>query len=70
MYPSLEIYQIKQPAMPLSPNSKRIAAQIIVEYIKTPQNQAIPMCPSLEIYQIKQPALPHTSIWSESPRKS
>ena len=30
MYPSLEIYQIKQPALPHTSNSKRIAAQIIV----------------------------------------
>ena len=68
MYPSLEIYQIKQPAMPLSPNSKRISAQIIVKYIKIPQKQAIPMYPLLqtfqvhEIFQIYQINLLHRSI--------
>ena len=29
MYHLLQTYQIKQPAMPLSPNSKRISAQVI-----------------------------------------
>ena len=30
MYHLLQTYKIKQPAMPLSPNSKRTSAQIIV----------------------------------------
>ena len=68
MYPPLEIYQFKQPAIPLSPNSKRISARIIAKYIGTPQIQAIPMYLTLkntrnssktsQIHQIKQPALP------------
>ena len=74
MYPSLEIYQFKQPALPHTKSSKQISAQIIAKYIGTPQNYAIPMYlnflnPSkipvtpqkhLQIYQKKQPALPHT----------
>ncbi len=37
MYHLLQTYQIKQPALPLSLNSKRISARIIVKYIGTPQ---------------------------------
>ena len=47
MYLPLQVYQIKQPALPHTSNSKRISAQIIVKHIGTPQNQAIPMYPSL-----------------------
>ena len=35
------IKQIKQPALPLSPNSKRISAQIKVKYIKIPRKHLI-----------------------------
>ena len=48
MYHLLQTYQIKQPALPYTSNSKRIAAQIIVKYIGTPQKQAIPMYPPLK----------------------
>ena len=36
MYPSLEIYQFKQPALPHTPNSKRISAQIIMKIHRNP----------------------------------
>ena len=48
MYHLLQTYQIKQPALPLSLNSKRISARIIVKYIGTPQKQAISMYPTLK----------------------
>ena len=56
MYLPLQIYQIKQPALPHTSNSKRISAQIIVKHIGIPQNQAIPMYHNFNtslIYQIK-----------------
>ena len=37
MYLPLQIYQIKQPALPHTSNSKRISAQIIVKYIRLPK---------------------------------
>ena len=65
-----QIHQFKQPAIPLSPNSKRISARIIVKYIGTPQKRAIPMYLTLkntpdlskyiQIHQFKQPANPHS----------
>ena len=50
MYLPIQVYQIKQPALPHTSNSKQISAQIIVKYIGTPQKQAIPMYPTLKIY--------------------
>ena len=35
--PPLQVYQIKQPALPHTSNSKRISAQIIVKPIETPK---------------------------------
>ena len=37
MYHLLQTYQIKQPALPHTSNSKRISAQIIVKPIETPK---------------------------------
>ena len=68
MYHLLQTYQIKQPALPHTSNSKRISARIIAKYIGTPQKQAILMYLTLkntpdlskyiQIHQIKQPAMP------------
>ena len=38
MYLPLQVYQIKQPALPHTSNSKQISAQIIVKPIETPKS--------------------------------